>query len=259
MVKPGAMGQASLRAIHGSPDAGAVDIYVYSKGAKRPKQPTIANAQYPQITDFLSVPAGAYTVDVVKFGSMGPAVASEDVRLKGGASYSVVVAGQVSAQTLRFVNFVEPNESSSETALVVHHASPYVQQALNGPVAVGVYDAAQKVPPEVSTVFEFALAKGTSGPAKSGKVSGGEFFLSPLPSTLPKSVGFAAGAPGASGMFAPLIAANITGLAKGLKHKTDSEKALLGDKSSEIPSDAHLSVFAIDTKSAARLIGTLDP
>lgn len=248
-----------VRAIHGSPDAGPVDIYVYPKGTGRPKKPAIAAAEYPQITDFLSVPSGDYTIDVLPRGGKAKAVASEEVKLMNDARYSVVVGGKVADRTLRFVNFVDPNESAKATALVVHHASPYVENALKGPVAVGVYDASKKLPPAIPTLFEFALAKGTSGPAKSGHVSGGEYFLSPLPSSLPASVGFAAGAPGSAGQFAPLIDSSIRDLVKGLKHPTKGQEAIAKDKASEIPADAHLSVFAIDTPKAARLIGSLDP
>ena len=38
-----------------------------------------------------------------------------------------------------------------------------------------------------------------------------------------------------------------------------AEQQLAADTTSAIPAGAHLSIFAVDTTSAAQLIGTLDP
>lgn len=257
-----ATSSAFVRAVHGSPDAGPVDIYVYPDGTKRPSTPAVGDAEYPQITGYLSVPAGKYKVDVVAPAGAPPntkAVASEVVGVKGNVQYSIVVGGEVGNGSLRFVNFVEPGEMSGQTALIVHHASPFVQKALGGPVGVGVYDASMAPPKSIPQLFAFSLSNKTSGPAKSGMVDRGEYFLSPLPPSLPQEVGFAAGAPAGSGDFTTLVTATPSQLAKGLKHKTKAEKELAADTSSQIPAGAHLSIFAVDTTSAAQLIGTLDP
>jgi hypothetical protein len=255
---------AQVRAVHGSPDAGPVDIYVYA-GSTRPSTPTIAGATYPQITGYLTVPALPYTVDVLPKGaaSTATAVASEKLTLGGNQQYSVVVGGKVGNGTLRFINFVEPAETSGQTALIVHHASPFVASAI-APVGVGVYNAATagNGPPSTATeVFAFNLA-GSSGPATSGaQPVDGEYFLSPLPSTLPTAIGFAAGAPSTPGSALTSIAVYATPaqLAAGLANPTSAEQALAADTSAAVPAGAHLSIFAIDTASAAQLIGTLDP
>ena len=257
-----AVAPAQVRAVHGSPDAGPVDIYVYRTGTSRPTSPAVSGAAFPQITGYLKLTPGAYTVDVIApAGSPSTAspVASESVSVNTGTQYSIVVGGKVAGGTLRFVNFVEPSEVSGQTALLVHHASPFVQNALNGVVGVGVYDASQAAPASIPQVFSFALAGGTSGPAVSGAVNGGEFFLSPLPAGLPAQVGFAAGPPAAGGNFTTLITATPSQLASGLQNPTAAQQALAADTSNAIPAGAHLSIFAVDTASAAELIGTLDP
>jgi hypothetical protein len=253
-----------VRAVHASPDAGPVDLYVYS-GSARPSAPTVSAAAYPQITGYLSLAAGQYTVDVLPHGAAATskAVATEQVVVNGNTQYSVVVAGKVGNGTLQFVNFVEPAEVSGQTALIVHHASPFVQSALV-PVGVGVYDAAAAnggPPASATEVFAFSL-KNPSGPATSGaQPSDGEFFLTPLPSTLPAAVGFAAGAPSAPGSPLGSIAVYATPsqLAVPLTNKTASQQALAADSTSAVPAGAHVSIFAIDTAAAAELIGTLDP
>ncbi len=253
---------ALVRAVHGSPDAGPVDIYVYPQGGSRPGTPTVSAATYPQITSYLNLSPGAYTIDVVDPAgspSTTAAVASENVTVASNVAYSVVVGGKVSKKTLTFVNFVEPSEIAGQTALIVHHASPFVQNALGGPVGVGVYDASAAAPASIPQLFAFSLTTPASGPAPSGTVSGGEFFLSPLPAGLPAAIGFAAGPPGASGTFSKLITATPSQLAAGLKNPTAAQQELAADTTSAIPAGAHVSIFAVDTNAAAQLIGTLDP
>jgi hypothetical protein len=248
--------------VHGSPDAGPVDIYVYAQGTARPSTPAVSAAAYPQITGYLSLPPGAYTVDVVDPAgspSTTAAVASENVTVTSKVAYSIVVGGKVANKTLTFVNFVEPTETAGQTALIVHHASPFVQNALDGPVGVGVYDASQTAPTSIAQLFGFSLTTPISGPAASGAVSGGQYFLSPLPSGLPTAIGFAAGPPASGGNFTTLITATPSQLASGLKNPTSAQQTLAADTSSAIPAGAHVSIFAVDTTSAAQLIGTLDP
>jgi hypothetical protein len=253
---------ASVRAIHGSPDAGPVDIYVYTQGTSRPTAATVKAATYPQITGYLSVPVGSYTIDVIApagAASTTAPVASESVTVSANTQYSIAVGGKVGNGTLQFVNFVEPAEVAGQTALIVHHASPFVQKAINGPVGVGVYNSAAAAPASIAQIFSFSLTSGISGPAASGTTSGGEFFLSPLPAGLPAAIGFAAGPPAGGGNFTTLVTATPAQLASGLQNPTSSQQALAADTSAAVPAGAHVSIFAVDTSSAAQLIGTLDP
>jgi hypothetical protein len=255
---------AQVRAVHGSPDAGPVDIYVYA-GSTRPAVPTVAGAAYPQITSYLSVPVGTYIVDVLAKGaaSTSKAVVSEQVSVTANTQYSIVVGGKVATNTLQFINFVEPTEVAGQTALIVHHASPFVQSAI-APVGVGVYNAATAggaAPAAATEVFAFSL-KSNSGPASSGAAPvDGEYFLSPLPSSLPSSIGFAAGAPSSPGNPLTSIAVYATPaqLAAGLANPTAAQKTLAADTASAVPAGAHISIFAIDSAAAAQLVGTLDP
>jgi hypothetical protein len=255
---------AQLRAVHGSPDAGPVDIYVYS-GSSRPSAPTVAGATFPQITGYLSVPAGTYTVDVLApagVASTTTPVATEQVSVSANTQYSVVVGGKVKAGTLRFINFVEPQETAGTSAVIVHHASPVVQ-SLVAPVGVAVYNVATAggkppVPSATVQIFSFSLAA-NSGPAASGTVSGGEFFISPLPNGLPAAIGFAAGAPGTTTLKSVAVSATPAKLASVLTQQTPAQATLAADTTSAFPAGAHLSVFAIDTATSAELIGTLDP
>lgn len=250
---PAAPVTTQVRAVHGSPDAGPVDIYVYAQGAAIPTSPTLSNVSYPAVSPYLKVPAGAYTVAVFAHGaaSSGTPVASENVSANANGQYSIVVAGQVATKTLQFVNFVEPAETAGQSALIVHHASPAVQAAV-APVGVGTYNPQTNPSPtaaQTQQLFAFSLMS-PSGPAQSGQVIGGQFFVAPIPSAItsaPAAVGFAAGAP-----------ATANGQPLGSVALATPLTTLLP---SGIPASGHVSVFAIDapSPSLAQLIGTADP
>jgi hypothetical protein len=265
----------SLRAVHGSPDAGPVDIYVFASSATQPSTPTVPNLQYPGITPYLSLPVGTYTVAIDKAGTTTQ-IATETITAKTAAQQlTSVVAGTVASSTVQLQNFVEPTETAGTSALIVHHASPAVNAAVS-PVGVGIYAASGSAAPAAAStteVFAFALAAGSlttpglSGPAPSATVSGGEYFLSPLPNSLPSSIGFVAGAPGTLGGALGSVATSATasGLATALSTSgyglSPLETALAQDTANAVPAGAHLSIFAVDstTTPPGILIGTLDP
>ena len=271
---------AQVRAIHASPDAGPVDIYVYAQGSTRPSTASVANAAYPQIGGFFRVPAGAYTIDVFAHGAAasGTPVLSEGAILSGATSYSIAVAGLATGKTptLQFDNFAEPVETPGRSALVVHHASPAIDATMGlSPVGVGIYNVATAggaTPAAASTtqLFSFALTPVTAaaaGGAFPGTVNGGEYYLSPIAGqagepTLPTAIGFVAGAPGSAALM-PLgsvaVASTLSALATPLQNKTAGDTTLAADTASTVPNGAHLTVFAIDTATSGTLIGTIDP
>ena len=223
-----------LRIVHGSPDAGGVDAYVYAQGKTRPSKPTFSANAYPQITAYSDFAPGTYTVDVISpagSASTTTPIATKTISLLSKTQYSVAIAGEVANKSLQFLNFVEPAETAGTSALVVHHASPLTQTLIGGPAGFGVYDASQPIPASVAALFTFSVSPGTSGPAASGAVSGGEYFLTPIPSSFPTQIGFAAGTP-AGTSFAPVATATLSTLASGLASPTAAQTALAGNSAS---------------------------
>jgi hypothetical protein len=227
---------AYVRAIHGSPNAGNVDIYVYAQGGARPSAPALANVPYKAISSYDTLTAGSFTIDVLAAGSASSAkaVASENVTLAAGEHASVVVGGEAGS-TLQFFNFVEPTETSGTSALVVHHASPFVGGAIN-PVGVGIYDAGAvsgvPTPAQTTQLFSFAL--------------GAQEVISPVPvASLPATLGLAAGAPGTTSLASVAVSAPLSAVITG---------------ATGFPPTAHVSLFAIDASaSSATIIGNVDP
>lgn len=82
----GNTGGARVRALHASPDAPAVDIWV--EGAK-----VFSNIAFEQSTQFVEVPAGTYNVQVVPAGMLEPVVIEADLQLMAETDYTVVATG----------------------------------------------------------------------------------------------------------------------------------------------------------------------
>ena len=260
-----------VRSVHGSPNAGAVDIYVYPTGLPLPSVPSFSNVRYPAITPYLSLAAGNSTIAVFPQGQRGTPTLSESVQVLSNEHITAAVTGIFggSNNNLGVTNFIEPPTTAGQASITVHHASPSQVTPPNpNPIAVGIYDATGNANTNTQ-LFTFSYTSGTSGPAASGAVSGGQWFLSPLPGVgIPNEIGFVAGQPGAAnGPLATVdTAATLqqlaTNCAPGFQNAT-----LAGNAQNTLPAGAHLSIFAVDKNNGGNsaglpggtLIGTLDP
>ena len=86
--------QAQVRVVHLSADAPAVDV------APDGAEPIVADLAYPSATDYLTVPAGDYDLEVRPAGTMDVALQLDPVTLAAGTSYSVFAIGSLAGGTL---------------------------------------------------------------------------------------------------------------------------------------------------------------
>jgi LPXTG-motif cell wall-anchored protein len=77
---------ARVRVVHASPDAPAVDVWVNGNVA-------FSNAPFQGITDYASLDAGSYQVQVTPTGATEPVVIDATLDLAGGTDYTVVAVG----------------------------------------------------------------------------------------------------------------------------------------------------------------------
>ncbi len=84
---PAATGQARLRVIHASPDAGPVDILVNG-------QVVLSNVAFGSISSYLTLPAGTYKVQVNAAGTASTAI-SANVTVESQGNYSAVAIGSL--------------------------------------------------------------------------------------------------------------------------------------------------------------------
>ncbi len=91
LAKP-ASGQARLRLINGSPDAGAVDVYATLSGAALPAVPTFAGVDYRSAVS-KTLPAGSYILTITPLSTPATVLATSSAVLPDGGVQTAVVRG----------------------------------------------------------------------------------------------------------------------------------------------------------------------
>src|SRR5918995_721902 len=109
-------GNAKVRVIHASPDAGPVDV------VPRGGEPLVTDLAFPDDTPYAEVPAGTYTLDVNAAGTDQTALTVPDAKLASGGVYSAFAVGTVYADSLD-VLLVQDNASTGATASASSSAS----------------------------------------------------------------------------------------------------------------------------------------
>lgn len=111
---------ARIRVIHASPDAPAVDVYANGN-------PVLEGVAFPAISDYLSVPAGDYQIEVFPAGADPDAdapVIDETLTLAAGTDYTVAAVGEVA--NISAAVFEDDNSATApgKAHVKVIHASP---------------------------------------------------------------------------------------------------------------------------------------
>ena len=109
-------GNAKLRVIHASPDAGPVDV------VPRGGDPLVTDLVFPEDTPYAEVPAGTYTLDVNAAGTDQTVLTAPNAALASGGVYSAFAVGTVYADSLD-VLLVQDNASTGATASASASAS----------------------------------------------------------------------------------------------------------------------------------------
>jgi hypothetical protein len=98
---------AQLRVVHFSADAPAVDV--------RPDggSPLVTNLAYPDATDYLDIPAGAYDLEVCATGTDTCPLDLDPVTVEDGTSYSAFAVGSLTGETLTAVVVVDATAATA--------------------------------------------------------------------------------------------------------------------------------------------------
>jgi hypothetical protein len=106
-----------VRAVHASPDAPAVDVWVDGNIA-------FQNAPFKGITPYAELPQGMRNIQVVPAGATEPVVIEADLDLQSNTDYTIVAVGELAAiEPLVLVdNNALPAEGKAHVRFV--HASP---------------------------------------------------------------------------------------------------------------------------------------
>ncbi len=96
-LTPPAQGNAKLRVVHASPDAGPVDV-LPAGGA-----PLVSGLQFPNASPYAQVPAGTYALNVNAAGTNTTAISVPSATLSSGGVYSAFAVGTASAGSLEVI------------------------------------------------------------------------------------------------------------------------------------------------------------
>lgn len=145
-------GTASVRVIHGAPDAPAVDVYVEGSD-----DPIITNLAYGETTEYLEVPAGEYNFQVRPAGapaSDDPVFETGTLPVPDGAVVTALAAGLLAGTTaddaFRIIPLVEGFDAPTAGNAIVR----VVHAGADAP-AVGI-DVGADGTVEVETLSRFA-------------------------------------------------------------------------------------------------------
>jgi hypothetical protein len=111
-----ASGNAKVRVVHASPDAGPVDVI------PRGGQALVEGLTFPEASPYAEVPAGSYTLDVNAAVTNKTALTVPDATLASGGVYSAFAVGTVFADSLN-VLLVQDNAGGSASASATASAS----------------------------------------------------------------------------------------------------------------------------------------
>jgi hypothetical protein len=109
-------GNAKVRVVHASPDAGPVDVI------PRGGRALVSGLTFPEASPYAEVPAGSYTLDVNAAGTKKTALTVPDATLGSGGVYSAFAVGTVFADSLN-VLLVQDNADTSASASATASAS----------------------------------------------------------------------------------------------------------------------------------------
>lgn len=106
-LTPPTSGNCKVRVVHGSPSAGAVDVYVTAPGVNindpaHPVSPVLSDFTFGTVTKYLEVPAGSYEIRVTVTGN--PA----EVAIDTGSTGVPLTAGDIYTAVA-----LDPNPSSN--------------------------------------------------------------------------------------------------------------------------------------------------
>ena len=121
-------GEARVRVLHASPDAPAVDVLVDDVVA-------IEDLSFGNVTSYVSLPTGTYSVKVRPANSTEPDVISTSLSLVGGRDYTIAAVNplaSIEAQVYQDRNFLGRDDKSKLRAIHLSPGAPAVDVALKG-------------------------------------------------------------------------------------------------------------------------------
>lgn len=127
-----AQNEAFVRVVHASPDAPNVDVWVDGTAV-------LTDVPFTAVSDYLSLPAGTYTIQVTATGTTDPVI-DADLTFEAGEAYTIAAIGPL-AEISATVLTDDRAPAADQARLRVFHASPSAPASVDvavtdGPVLV---------------------------------------------------------------------------------------------------------------------------
>lgn len=138
-----ASGESRVRVLHASPDAPAVDVLVNGNVA-------IEDLSFGNVTEYIALPEGSYSVKVRPANSAGPDVISTQLNLQNGRDYTVAAVNKlasIKANIYEDKNLLQNDNRAKVRVIHLSPGAPAVDVALkSGKVLIGglTYENASK-------------------------------------------------------------------------------------------------------------------
>lgn len=139
---------ASLRVLHGSPDAPAVDVLVDGS-------PVLTNVPYKAASGYLNVPAGGFDVAINVAGTSTTVLTLTGVNLTADTEYTVIAANTAANLEALLLNDANSQPASGELAVRVVHGAP-AAPAVDVYVTAPGEDLANATPAVAAAAFKDA-------------------------------------------------------------------------------------------------------
>ena len=114
----GASNHATVRVLHASPDAPAVDVYVDDAAVS-----ALTNVPFGTLSDYLDVPSGDHNVKVYATGTTTDPVIDADVTLAAGTAYTIAATDALASITPQVLVDDPSPDCDSAQVRVVHFSA----------------------------------------------------------------------------------------------------------------------------------------
>lgn len=132
-AQPGRGSKAGVRAVHASPDAPAVDVFV--DGGK-----VLGNVEFGDVSGYLELEAGEYNIKVAPAGAgTGAAVIDADVEFDNNTDYTVAAVNklnEIKPEIFVDDNDPAPNDAARVRAVHLSPDAPAVDITVDGNVVI---------------------------------------------------------------------------------------------------------------------------
>jgi len=132
-----ALADARVTVAHFAPFADTLEGTSVSVVISGAAEATLENVEFKTFTDYLDLPAGDYTIDIIPTGTSDVAITG-DFSLEDNVDYTVYARGNVALQDLELAALVDDNTAPADGLIKIRvvHAAPFAEALADTEVSI---------------------------------------------------------------------------------------------------------------------------